>query len=138
MCLMISHKKGNIMKICVIVILFSLLSQGCTNEPTIPLKLHSPSKVIVEGTVFYFVGGGTAEIQFPSGYQLINSKWLPPSTWSDTGFSIYLSGSIGSSFLNKHARAFGRLDSIPVYYSLKNSITGYLREIYVDSLQVIN
>jgi len=126
------------MKTFVIVIMFSLLSSGCTNEPTTPLKLHSPTKVIVEGTVFYFVGGGTVEIQFPPGYQLINSKWLSPSTRSDTGFSIYLSGSIGSSFLNKHARVFGRLDSIPVYYSLNKSIACYVRKIYVDSLQVIN
>jgi hypothetical protein len=126
------------MKKSIIVFVFALLASGCTNESTNPIKLHSPTKVIVEGSVYYFVGGGTVEIQLPEGYQLRNSKWISPSTKSDTGFSIYLSGSIDPSYLNKRGQAFGTLDSIPVIYMVSNSYSGYVWEIHVDSLRVID
>lgn len=128
------------MKILAVFTLVVLMQTGCKNEPTTPKNDHSsvnPTPVIVEGTAFYFVGGGTVEHQFPAGYQLISSKWISPSTKSDTGFSVYLSTLIDSSYLNRRVRAFGTLDSIAVGYMFSASVD-YAWKINVDSLRIVN
>ena len=119
----------------VFTVLVSLLA-GCKNEPTTPKSGSSsltPTTAVVEGTASYFVGGGTVEHQFPAGYRLIGSKWISPSTKLDTGFSIYLSSSIDSSYLNRRVRAFGTLDSIAVGWMFSNFVD-YAWKIDVDSL----
>jgi hypothetical protein len=128
------------MRMLAVFTLILLLLAGCKNEPTTPTNGYSsvnPTTVIVEGTAFYFVGGGTVEHLFPPGYQLISSKWISPSTKPDTGFSIYLSSSIDSSYLNRRVRAFGTLDSIAVGWMFSN-VVDYVWKIDVDSLKIMN
>ena len=123
----------------VFTLILSLLA-GCKNELTAPTNGSSSvnyNKVIVEGTAIYFGGGGTREHIFPPGYQLISSKWISPPTKSDTGFSIYLSSSIDSPYLNHRVQAFGTLDSIATHWQFSNFVQ-YVWKINVDSLKIMN
>ena len=123
----------------VFALIVSQLS-GCKNEPASPANDSSsvnPSTVIVEGASFYFGGGGTVEHQYPPGYKLMNCKWISPSTRTDTGFSVYLSSSLDSSYLNRRIRAFGTLDSISVPWQFGNAVD-YAWQIDVDSLRIMN
>ena len=123
-----------------VFILMVLMLMGCEKESTAPKDVSSSansSLVIVEGTAIYFVGGGTVEHIFPAGYMLIGSEWISPSNRSDSGFSVYLSVSMDSSYLNRRVRAFGTLDSIPVPWMLSNYVE-YARKINVDSLRLVS
>lgn len=128
------------MKKNIIIIIFVLLTWGCSKEQITPPNYNPSFKntpVIVDGTIFYFEGGGTVEMQLPAGIQLIHSRWILPSAKSDTGFSIYLSGTINASYFNKQIRVFGILDSIMVSWMFTTSKTRVLK-IDVDSMRVIN
>ena len=113
---------------------------GCKNESTTPTNASSSvnsSTVIVEGIAFYFSGGGTVEHPYPPGYKLMSCKWISPSSKPDTGFSIYLSSSLNSSYLNRRVRAFGTLDSIAVPWQFGNAVD-YAWKINVDSLKIMD
>jgi hypothetical protein len=128
------------MKASIIVILVVLIFWGCTNQPTTPKYDYSPPapvSVVAEGTIVYFVGGGTVEEFRPAGYELTQTKWIAGSSNSDTGRAIYLSGQIDSSNIGRRARAFGTLDSVRISWMF-NNVVEYAPEIDLDSLSLIN
>ncbi len=129
------------MKSCVIffIILTGFLF-GCKRElqtPTQPTEDNRQSEVTIEGTVFYFVGGGTVEMPFPEGFQLINCKWISPIAESDSGFSVYISGNIDSSYINKRIKALGTIDTIRLYGILPSYVSSYER-LNISTFQVVN
>jgi hypothetical protein len=128
------------MKASIVAIMFALIFSGCTTQPTTPKYDYSPpapASVAAEGTIVYFVGGGTVEEFRPAGYQLIQTKWISGSANSDTGHAIYLSGQIDSSNIGRRARAFGTLDSVRISWMF-NNVVEYAPEIDLDSLSLIN
>ncbi len=126
----------------VLTLVSLVLCSGCAKEiasPNAPLGSRSPTveaSVIVEGTVFYFEGGGTRESQWPPGYQLVHSRWVYPLSRPDTGFAIYLSDPMLTSYVGERARAYGTLDSVAIRWQFNNQVS-YATIIMLDSLQLI-
>ena len=73
-------------------------------------QISSTSSAIVEGKVIYLQEAATPEESIPAGFKLVDCMWV--TTRSDSVRSIYLSGKVDSSYLNKNARAYGTIDTI--------------------------
>lgn len=115
----------------VLFVNLSLIWLGCSNNPTSPGNL---GKVTVEGTVQYFVGGGTVEMPYPPGFILVDVRWI---TAPVCGGGFYLAGKVDSSFIGKSVRATGKLDTVSLTGSPPSYKYGYITMI-VDTLEIIN
>lgn len=83
---------------------------GCSRESGSPTNADTAA-VTVEGTVSYFVGGGTREMPYPPGFTLLYAQWIvsPPDSMSGR---LYLVGKVDSSFIGKQVRATGEVQRI--------------------------
>ncbi len=84
-----------------------VLQFGCKKEsPSQPDNGPAiQNKAVIEGTVFYFVGGGTVELMYPPGFTLLASRWIVAP--SDSIGMVYLIGMVDSSYIDKRVRASG-------------------------------
>lgn len=130
------YKEITMKKIFVIFLVTIVIVVACKREITEPNSSDENSQktvVIAEGTVSYFEGGGTVEIQYPPGFVLINCHWI--TSFADSTHWPYLSG-IDSSYLNTNVRVFGVAETDNVYGMF--NMRGWYTKIIVDSLIVLN
>ena len=124
------------MKINIIFLLVMTIGLfGCKKGTTEPTNIETNGTVTVQGNVSYNVGYGPVEFISPRGFELLNCKWIIPPLPSDSVSSIYLSGVVDSSYLNKHVQVIGTIDTVRTYGSPYES--SYLR-VNAISIQVIH
>ncbi len=70
----------------------------------------SRQHVVVDGTLFYFAGGGTVEIMYPPGYILRDPKWISPSGGA-ADFPLFVSGNLDTAFTGDSVRVYGVVDT---------------------------
>jgi hypothetical protein len=117
-------------------IVLSFLALSCTKTTTAPVTAPSVGQSeTIEGTVFYFVGGGTVEMPYPAGYRLLYAHWVTQSPDSSAG-PVYLNGIVDSSFVNKHVRVTG-LTEVDSAHGTAPGYTYSWVKITVQSMQVI-
>ena len=126
------------MKITFVIFLATMfMSLSCKKEITEPTTSNVVSQktaIVVEGTVLYSEAGGTEEIHYPSGFRLINCRWL--TQYADSAHWPYLSGNIDSSYLNTNVRVFGVAETDTIYGMF--NMRGWYTKVNVDSLIVLN
>lgn len=113
-----------------------LVCCGCSHELTSPPTNVNSAPSTVEGTVEYFVGGGTVEMSYPPGFILISAQWITPPPDSTYG-RVYLVGRVDSSYIGKLVRATGKVEKVLLTGS-PPSYKYYCLDINVDSLQTVN
>jgi hypothetical protein len=116
-------------------ILIILIFVGCKDQSTGPDNNETNGKVVVEGTVYHFMGSG----KYPPGFQLVGCKWITACVDTDT--YPYISGIVDSSYINKDVRAIGILDTITYGYNppgTKVIVTESYLDIKIEQLQIIN
>ena len=91
--------------------------------------------MIIEGTVFYFMGGGTVEMPYPPGYRLLYAHWVTPSSDSASG-PVYLEGTVDSSFVDKHVRVVGQV-KVSISHGTAPGYSYSWVNLTVDSIKVI-
>jgi hypothetical protein len=126
----------NTMKILSIASFF--LIAGCKKDTVLPIDNNSPpinNSSVVEGTVFYFEGGGTVEMPYPPGFRIMYTQWITQT--ADSALPVYLSGSVDSSYIDKRVRAIGTTQKITLHGSPSSYIYSIL-EMKCDSLRIIN
>ena len=96
---------------------------------------QSTGNYSLEGTVFYFVGGGTVEMPYPPGYQLLYAHWVTQTSDSNAG-PVYLNGIDDSSLVNKHVRVTGTTE-VSVLHGPVPGYTYSLVNLTVQSIQII-
>jgi|GEM_PF-4513692 len=122
----------NTNKTLLLLLLLALIS--CKSNPTNPGS--APIPITVEGTVYYFGGGGTVELQYPAGFRLTDCKWI--NSPGDSNAQPYISGIVDSSYIDKQIRVVGLLDTVTFYQQLETSkFKGSYIEIKIDSLQIL-
>ena len=125
-----------------LLMMFSILS--CTETPPTEVLTYGtrPSgwvapvtkqHVIVDGTLFYFVGGGTAEIMYPPGYVLRNATWISPSGGA-AFFPLFVSGNLDTTLTGSAVRVCGVVDTTNV-----GSLIGTYSwlTVHVDSMRTL-
>ena len=107
---------------------------GCkNNNPTIVIPIN-PNEEVAEGTVVYFEGGGTVELQFPPGLRLHGCVWITPT--SDSSSFPYLQGVVDNSHVNRFIRAYGTTSIDTVYGMFNMKATRVI--LHVDSLRILS
>ena len=119
--------------------ILSLLALCCTKTTTTPTTAPTAPSIsqpeTIEGTVFYFVGGGTVEMPYPPGYQLLYAHWVTQTSDSNAG-PVYLNGIDDSSLVNKHVRVTGTTE-VSVLHGPVPGYTYSLVNLTVQSIQII-
>jgi hypothetical protein len=125
-------------KTAIIAIAVLFLFFGCkknASESTDNHPIATPASPNVEGTVFYFVGGGTVEMIYPPGFRLQNYHWFNQNP--DSALPVYVSGAIDSSYIDKFVRVYGTYRKT----TMNGDLPGYsmsFTQFNADSLQVVN
>jgi hypothetical protein len=127
------------MKILKHILLFVsyIVSLNCQKESSPSSTTPNDTFGIAQGTLMYFVGGGTVEIQNPAGYILRSYRWVDKNRDS-SGF-LYLNWTVDSSYIDKFVQVEGNL----TYYagqsdSLHVHVTPAHTTIAVTKIETVN
>ena len=130
------------LKCAVLLLVFSMFS--CTEIPPTEVSPYgtrpsggvapvSKQHVIVDGTLFYFVGSGTVEIVYPPGYILNDATWIFPSGGA-ASFPLFVSGTLDTALTGDTVRVYGVVDTTRVG-GLFGPYSWFT--IHVDSMRIL-
>ncbi|MGA7161096.1 MAG: hypothetical protein WBZ48_08835 [Bacteroidota bacterium] len=113
--------------------LYVFASLGCKNSNSSLVSPGKSTEQIAEGTITYFEGGGTVELQFPAGFRLDSCIWMTATP--DSSSYPYLTGAVDNSYLNRYVRAYGTT-SIDTFSGMFNTKAARVI-LNVDSLRIL-
>lgn len=120
-----------------IALIITITSISVTSAPVKNYNTNKNTRVIAEGIVTMFHGGGTREIQNPSGYVIKDPVWIvPPPTRISI---IYLRTNINllNNFIDKKVRVEGEFISASGRRSGEVNDTSGYDAINVDTIYCV-